>query len=430
MALKKIEKLLLKGGTIVGPSTKNHEQNDIIIINDKIDKIGNVEDKSFNGEIIDVTDNWIVPGLIDIHVHFREPGREDEETIESGCAAAMAGGFTAACPMPNTEPACDKQEIVEFLLKKAKDQLVDVYPIAAVTKNRAGKEITEMAELVNAGAVAFSDDGTPVYNSAVMRFALEYSSMYNVPIIDHCDDMDLFKGGHMNESAMSTKLGIPPIPPVGEDILIARDILLAQYTKGKVHIAHMSTKGGVDLVRKAKAEGISVTCEVAPHHLVLTDESLFNYNTNLKMNPPLRTQQDIEALWEGLKDGTIDAIASDHAPHSIEEKDVEFDAAPFGILGLETMLPIIITKIVNNGTLSLEDALEKMSVTPRKILNIPVPKIEEGERANMTIFNPTKTWTVDVNKFKSISKNAPYHGWDVTGKVTATINNGLYHINS
>ena len=427
--MKKIDKLLIKGGTIVGPTTKTHQTNDILIIKSKIAKIGVFEENSFDGEIIDASENWIVPGLIDMHVHFREPGREDEETVHTGCAAAMAGGFTAACPMPNTEPACDKQEVVEFLLNKAKNELVDVYPIAAVTKNRAGKEITEMAELVKVGAIAFSDDGTPVFNSLVMRSALEYSSMYNVPIIDHCDDMDLFKGGHMNESVMSTKLGIQPIPPVGEDILIARDILLAQYTGGKVHIAHMSTKGGVNLVRKAKAEGVQVTCEVAPHHLVLTDESLQNYDTNLKMNPPLRTRQDIEALWEGLKDGTIDAIASDHAPHSIEEKDVEFDAAPFGILGLETMLPIIISKIVNSGIISLEEAIEKMSIAPRKLLNLPIPKIAQGEKANLTIFNPTKTWTVDVNKFKSISKNAPYHGWELSGYVTATINKGQYNLN-
>jgi dihydroorotase len=223
-------------------------------------------------------------------------------------------------------------------------------------------------------------------------------------------------------------LGIKPIPRVGEDILIARDILLAKYTGGSVHIAHMSTKGGVDLVRKAKAEGVKVTCEVTPHHLVLSDDSLENYDTNLKMNPPLRTREDVESLWEGLKDGTIDVIASDHAPHSIEEKDVEFNAAPFGILGLETMLGVVITKVVNEGVISLEDAIEKMSITPRKILNLPVPQIKKGSDANMTIFNSTKNWTVDVLKFKSLSRNAPFHGWELFGFVTATINNGLYNL--
>ena len=427
--MKKIEKLLIKNGTIVDPVSKKKLTADILVKENKIKEIGQIDSDGFDGEILDAKDNWIVPGLIDIHVHFREPGREDEETVQSGCAAAMAGGFTAVCPMPNTDPACDKQEVVQFLKNKAKNELVDVFPIAAVTKKRAGKEITEMAELVKSGAVAFSDDGTPVFNSSVMRSALEYSSMYGVPIIDHCDDIDLFEGGHMNESFMSTKLGIKPIPSVGEDILIARDILLAKYTRGNVHIAHMSTKGGVDLVRKAKAEGVKVTCEVTPHHLSLSDDSLVNYDTNLKMNPPLRTKEDVEALWEGLKDGTIDVIASDHAPHSIEEKDVEFNAAPFGILGLETMLGIVITKVVNKGVISLEDAIEKMSITPRKLLNLPVPQIKKGSDANMTIFNPTKKWTVDVYKFKSLSRNAPFHGWELNGFVTATVNKGLFNLN-
>ncbi|NOY59106.1 MAG: dihydroorotase [Calditrichaeota bacterium] len=425
-SVKKSDKILLKGGDIVDPVSRKHEKLDVAIIDGHIDKLGVIDEKSFSGKVIDVSGCWIVPGLIDMHVHLREPGREDEETVHSGCAAAMAGGFTAVCTMPNTSPACDNQNVVQFIKERARDELVDIFPIAAVTKNRAGKEITEMGELVKTGVVAFSDDGAPVVHSAVMRHALEYSSMYNVPIIDHCDDMNLFEGGHINEGKMSTWLGIPPIPDVGEEILIARDILLAKYTGGKVHIAHISTKGGVELVRRAKEERINVTCEVTPHHLALTEDALVSYDTNLKMNPPLRTAEDVDALKEGLKDGTIDAIASDHAPHSIEEKDVEFDAAPFGIIGLETMLGVINTKIVMDGIITLEQAIEKMCVSPRKILNLPIPGIAEGEHANLTIFDPKKSWTVNLRAFKSLSRNSPFGGWKLNGFVKSVVNKGIY----
>ncbi len=428
--MKKSARVLFKGGEIVDPVSHKHEKLDVVIIDGHIDKLGIVDDNNFSGEVINVSGCWIVPGLIDMHVHLREPGREDEETVHTGCAAAMAGGFTAVCAMPNTNPACDNQNVVQFIKECARNELVDVFPIAAVTKNRDGKEITEMGELVRVGAVAFSDDGTPVVHSDVMRHALEYSGMYNVPIIDHCDDMDLFAGGHINEGKMSTRLGIPPIPDVGEEILIARDILLAKYTGGRVHIAHISTKGGVDLVRSAKAQGINVTCEVTPHHLTLTEERLVSYDTNLKMNPPLRTALDVEALKEGLKDGTIDAIASDHAPHSIEEKDVEFDTAPFGIIGLETMLGVINTKIVMDGIMTLEQALEKMCVSPRKILNLPLAKIKEGELANLTVFDPKKNWTVDLSAFRSRSRNSPYGGWKLHGFVRSVVNKGIYWENS
>jgi len=419
------DKILLKDGEILDLTTGKTQKADIVIVDGKIDKIGHVEEKSFVGKTYNIANHLIVPGLMDMHVHLREPGREDEETIESGCAAAMAGGFTAVCPMPNTTPACDTQEVVRFLKKKSENELVDIYPIAAVTKRREGKEITEMADLIRAGAVAFSDDGSPVYDASVMRHALEYSSMYDMPIIDHCEDLSLARGGHMNESKMSTKLGIQGIPNIAEDIMIARDIELARFIGGRVHIAHLSTRRGVELVRQAKNDGLPVTCEVTPHHLTLTDEMLIDYNTNLKMNPPLRTPEDVEALYEGLKDGTIDVIASDHAPHSIEEKDVEFDAAPFGILGLETMLGIILTKIVVKQIIPLEKALAKMSIQPRQILNIPIPQIEQGHPANLTIFHPQKEWIVDVSRFKSISKNAPYDGWTLKGRVFAVINKSL-----
>jgi dihydroorotase len=418
----KSKKLLFQGGTILDVEAKKEKIADILVINGKIEKIGKIKTADFDGRIIDVRDHFIAPGLIDMHVHLREPGREDEETIRSGCSAAAAGGFTAVCCMPNTEPACDKQEVVNFIKSAAQDLIVDVYPIAAVTKKRAGKEITEMAELVKAGAVAFTDDGNPVSDTSVMRRALEYSSMYGKPIIDHCEDPSLFAGGHMNEGLMSTKLGLPGIPDICESIMIARNISLSSFTGGRIHIAHISTKKGVDLIRAAKREGVQITCEVTPHHLTLTDEDLCDYSTNLKMNPPLRTAEDVHALHKGLADGTIDVIASDHAPHSIEEKDVEFLAAPFGIIGLETMLAVILTYIVRPGLLSLDEALFKMSITPRKILGIPIPKIRTGEQANFTVFHPEQEWTVDSSRFKSLSRNTPYNGSTLHGKVKGVYN--------
>jgi len=423
---KKIDKILLKGGEILDLETGGRRKLDMIIDKGRIAKMGPIDAKSFAGETLDIAGSVILPGLMDMHVHLREPGREDEETIASGCQAAMAGGFTAVCPMPNTDPPCDSQEVVRFMLKKAEGELVELYPVAAVTKKRAGKEITEMADLLRAGAVAFSDDGTPVYNSRVMRNALEYSRMYGIPIIDHCDDPYLLAGGHMNEGLMSTRLGISPIPDVGEEIMILRNIALARYTGGRVHVAHLSTRRGLQHIRRAKDEGIRISCEVTPHHLTLTDQDLIHFDTNKKMNPPLRTPEDVEALVEGLKDGTIDVIASDHAPHAIEEKDVEFAAAPFGITGLETMVGVVLSAVVARGTVPLHSALHKMSIAPRDILGIAKPKIAEGEQANLTLIDPEREWTFDVSKGYSRSANTPYHGWRLRGAVTGVFNKSLY----
>lgn len=414
------------GGEIFNLNLNKRERADLVVVNGKIDQIGDIDAKSFSGSVVDISGNLVVPGMMDMHVHLREPGREDEETVESGCAAAMAGGFTSVCAMPNTEPPCAKQEVVRFLKKKAESELVEVHPIAAVSKQRAGAEITEMAELIRAGAVAFSDDGAPVHNSAVMRRALEYSSMYQVPIINHCEDPHLFAGGNMNEGAVSTRLGLAGIPNAAEEIMIARDIALLRLTSGQVHIAHISTKNGVELVRRAKEDGLAISCEVTPHHLAFTDEALLNYDTNLKMNPPLRTVEDVAALQEGLRDGTIDVIASDHAPHSIEEKDVEFIAAPFGILGLQTMLGIVISKVVEAGVLTLSQALIKLSVGPRNILHLPLPKISKGEQADLTIFNPDKAWKVELSGIKSLSRNTPFIGWELKGAILGVLNKGLY----
>lgn len=423
--LKKADKHLFAGGTVIDPANGSNQQLDFIVVNGVIDKIGKIDQKNFNGQVIDVTGHIITPGLFDMHVHLREPGREDQETIASGCAAAMAGGFTEICSMPDTEPACDKQEVVRYIKKQADTELIDIHPIAAITKKRAGNEITEMAELKKAGAVAFSDAENPLVNSAVMRRSLEYSAMYNMPIIDHCEDLNLTVQGQMNESIVSTRLGMTPMPNASEEIMIARDIYLADLTGGRIHIAHISTKGGVELVRRAKDQGLRITCEVTPHQLVLTDEHLAGYDSHFKVNPPLRRPEDVEALKEGLKDGTIDVIASDHSPYSIEEKDVEFDAAPFGIIGLETMFGIIYTHIVKEGVLSLEKALSLMVRQPRKILNVPVPVIKEGESANMTIFNPDKKVKIERAKLKSKSKNTPFDGWSFYGPITCVVNKGL-----
>jgi dihydroorotase len=423
--LQKTSKILLQGGEVLDLADGRRQPLDLLILDGRIARIGADLTADYEGELLDLRGQVIVPGLLDMHVHLREPGREDEETVESGCAAAMAGGITAVCAMPNTDPACDSQEVVRFLKKRAEEQLVELFPIAAVTKKREGVEITEMAELARAGAVAFSDDGSPVKSAAVMRRALEYSSMYEIPVIDHCEEPELAAGGHMHEGWMSTRLGLPGIPDIAEAVMIARDLALAEFTGGHIHIAHISTAKGVELVRRAKENGVKVTCEVTPHHLALTDETLDKYDTNLKMNPPLRSRTDVEALFIGLRDGTIDVIASDHAPHSIEEKEVEFQAAPNGILGLETMLGIVLAKMVTEGELPLHAALEKMILAPRRVLNLPLPLIKEGAAANLAFFAPEEHWTVAAKKLKSRSRNMPYEGWHLPGKVCGVINRGL-----
>ncbi len=422
--LGKSDLVCLRNGEIVDLIHSRRQKADIVIRGEKIDFIGTINTSEFRGEIIDISNCIVVAGLCDMHVHLREPGREDEETVESGCTAAMAGGFTGVAAMPNTDPPCDNHEIVNFLFDRARSQLVEVYPVAAITKKRAGKEITEMAELVKAGVVAFSDDGTSVADSGVMRRALEYASMYETLIIDHSEDLSLAAGGHMNEGMISTRLGIAGIPTTAEDVMVARNIGLLRFCGGFLHIAHISSDKSVEMVRRAKDEHLCISCEVTPHHLMFSDEDLIHYDTNLKMNPPLRPPAIIERLKAGLADGTIDVIASDHAPHSIEEKDVEFDAAPFGITGLETMVGVIITEIVNSGILSLEEAFYKMSIAPRKLLRLDIPEIKEGKRANLSIIEPAKAWTVDTGRQKSLSRNTPYDAMTLTGGIRAVINRG------
>ncbi len=418
-------KLLIKNTTIVNPEQELNEVSDILIEDGVIKKIGGVtaaEEKEC--KVIDHEGMVTAPGFFDMHVHLREPGREDKETVKTGCNAAAAGGFTGVACMPNTTPSIDSAETVRFILDKAKGHLVDVSPIGAVTKNREGEALAPMSELYEAGVKAFSDDGTAVKTAFVLKSAFEYASMFDAPIIEHCEDETLADGA-MNEGEVSTMLGLPPLPSVSEDLIVMRDIQMAEYTGGKIHIAHISTKGAVELVRAAKAKGVKITAEVTPHHFTLTDEALKMYDTNYKMSPPLRNAEDVAAIIEGLKDGTIDAIASDHAPHTLEEKEREFIYAPNGILGLETMLGLTTNELLHKGHITLERMVELLAINPRKIMNIPVPQIKVGEVANLTVFRKDEIWTVDVKQFKSKSRNSPFDKKLLNGKPALAINKGV-----
>jgi dihydroorotase len=419
-------KLLLKGGRLIDPPTGRDSVVDILVVDGRIEQIG----PSVNAtaaQVIDLKGKVIAPGFIDMHVHLRQPGFEYKETIQTGCTSAAAGGFTAVCCMPNTNPPIDDESVINLIqaeARKALGGLIDVYPVAAVSVGRKGEHLAPLAELAAAGAIAFTDDGDPVFDAEIMRRALEYARMYNRPVIQHAQDMPMTKGGVMNEGFEATALGLGGMPAAAEEIVVARDIHLAEYTGGQYHVAHISTAGAVELVRQAKARGLQVTCEVTPHHFTLTDEAVRSYNTNTKMNPPLRTKEDVEAIKAGLKDGTIDVIATDHAPHSFDEKQVEYQAAPFGIVGLETSLGLAISELVAKNVLSLPQMIEKLSVNPRRILHLPVIKIAEGETANLTIFDPAAQWTVDTQYFKSRSKNSPFGGYRLTGKPVGVLNKG------
>ena len=416
-------KVLLKGMRILNPAQKIDQEGDLLINNGMIEKTGDIDAKKEKPDKeYDFTGKVCVPGLYDMHVHLREPGREDKETVITGCNGAAAGGFTGIACMPNTTPAIDSAEVIGLIKKQAAGHLVDVHPVGAVTKDRAGESLAPIAELSNAGAVAFSDDGVAVKTSSILRNAFEYCSMYNAPIIEHCEDESLSDGA-MNEGFVSTQLGMPPLPSVSEDLIVARDILMAEYINGRIHIAHISTKRSVQLVREAKSRGVKVTAEVTPHHFSLTDESLKSFDTNFKMSPPLRTQDDVDEIIAGLKDGTIDCIASDHAPHTIEEKEVEFIYAPNGILGLETQVGLALSELYHKKHLTIEQLVEKLSINPRKILNLKVPEISEGAMANLTILDLDEVWTVNVAGFKSKSRNSPFDKRLLTGKSVAALNN-------
>jgi dihydroorotase len=366
----------------------------------------------------------LTPGLIDMHVHFREPGQEYKETIASGCRAAAAGGFTAVCTMPNTIPVNDNAEITRFILSQADKACgVRVYPVAAVSKSLSGNALSEFGELKDAGVVAVTDDGKPVTNSLLMRRAMEYAGGLGLPVISHCEDMELAHGGAMNEGTVATRLGLSGIPNAAETIMVLRDIALCELTGTRLHIAHVSTRESVRAIRNAKKHGIPVTAETAPHYFTLTDEAVRDYRTHAKMNPPLRTQQDVDAICEGLADGTLDAIATDHAPHSPVEKEVEFDQAANGIIGLETALALGL-RLVESGVLSLTGLIEKMSTHPARILGLP-SGLSIGQPADITIVDPDRIWTVDARNFQSISRNTPFDGWTLKGQAVLTMVNGI-----
>ncbi len=379
--------------------------------------------------VVEAKEMVCLPGLFDMHVHLREPGQEYKETIETGTNAAANGGFTGVCCMPNTIPSIDNAPTVEYIMNRGKTTLTEVYCCGAITKDRAGKELAPMVELLEHGALMFSDDGACVSNPEMMRRAFEYIAPYDGLLSQHCEEHALTEGFAMNEGAVSSVLGLRGYPTVAEEVIVARDIMLAAYCGNRrYHVSHLSTKGSVELVRAAKQRGQRVTCEVTPHHFVLTDEAVRHYDTNAKMNPPLRTQADVEAIIEGIKDGTVDAIATDHAPHAVHEKELEFQLAANGILGLETSLGLAMTYLVHAGHISLARLVELMSVNPRTILRLPEIRIQVGSQANCTIIAPNKEWTVDVKKTRSKSVNTPFQGFVLKGKPIYAINRGkLWH---
>jgi dihydroorotase len=419
------QKLLIKNGRVIDPANGIDEMRSIGVENGQIVLCAKEVPTDFGAqEEIDASGMWVVPGLMDMHVHLREPGREDKETIETGTLAACAGGFTSVACMPNTNPVLDEESKIRYVVQRAQDSVCRVYPVGSITKGLLGEELSPFGEMVRAGARAVSDDGKSVRKADIMKNALNYSKSFHIPVICHCEDSDLARGGHMNEGAMSTLLGVWGMPSVAEEIVVARDIMLAAYTGARVHIAHVSTAGSVRLVRDAKKLGVQVTCETCPHYIALTEDDLSAYDTNRKMNPPLRTRLDQEALWAGLADGTIDVIASDHAPHVSEEKDVEFDAAAFGVIGLETSLAIAMTYLIEKDILLPSELVEKMSLTPNRILGLPGGTLSKGSVADVTIIDPNARWIVDSSTFYSKGRNTPFNGFDLHGFARYTILSG------
>jgi dihydroorotase len=418
-------KMLLKGGRVVDPANQIDGVRDVLIDNGVIVRVG-TSLPADGAEVFEVPADVVVcPGLIDMHVHLREPGQEHKETIATGTAAAVAGGFTAVACMPNTDPINDQASITEFMIARAKEAgLARVYPIGAVTRGSKGEQLAEIGELKAAGCVAVSDDGRPVATALLMRRALEYTNMLGIPVVNHCEDQSLKADGVAHEGYHASRLGLRGIPGEAEEIMIERDITLAGLTGGRVHICHLSTRGSLRAVRAGKARGIKVTCEVTPHHFVLTDEALAGYDTNVKMNPPLREAADRDEMIRGLVDGSIDAIATDHAPHHADEKGVEFDLAPFGITGLETCVPLTFDRLVHPGVITLARAIELLSINPAKILNVPGGTLSEGAAADITLLAPDLVATIDPAKSRSRSRNTPFGGWTLRGGVAATIVGG------
>lgn len=413
--------LLIKNGRVIDPTQGLDEVLDIVVANGLVKEIGKGLTLPAGAKVVDASGKYVLPGLIDMHVHLRDPGLEYKEDISSGTRAAAAGGFTSVCCMPNTKPVIDNKAIAGYVISKAKEAgFCNVFPVGTITYGMNGERMAEMGELKEAGCVAVSDDGKPVVSSELMRRSLQYAHGMGIMVISHAEDLSLVGEGVMNEGFTSTEIGLKGIPRVAEDIATARDVLLAEYTAAPIHIAHVSTKGSVRIIRAAKARGVKVTCETAPHYFTLTDDAVRGYNTNAKMNPPLREADDVTAIKEGLQDGTIDCIATDHAPHHLDEKDVEFDAALNGIIGLETSLPLSL-RLVTDGVLTLSQLVEKMTCNPANILSLARGTLKAGAVADITIVDPLEEWTVTAEKLHSKSKNSPFLQQQMVGKAVTTI---------
>ena len=420
--------ILIRGGRVIDPANGVDAAADVLLLEGRVTAVGPGLARE-DAEVLDAAGCVVAPGLVDLHVHLREPGREDVETIATGARAAAAGGFTSVCAMPNTDPVTDNQAAVGFIVSQArKAGGARVYPIGAVSLGQRGEQLAEFGELVGAGAVAVSDDGRPVATAHLMRTALEYALTFGIPVIDHCEDVSLSAGGAMHEGLVSTRLGLKGIPRAAEDVIVARDLALAALTGGHVHLAHVSTAGAVAMIREAKARGVRVTAEATPHHLALTDEACAAYDTNAKMNPPLRESGDVAALRAGLADGTIDCIATDHAPHHYDAKEQEFDHAPFGVAGLETALGIAITELVDGGVLGLPALLRCLTSRPAEVAHLPAGTLTPGAPADVVVFDPAAEWTVDPARFFSKSRNTPFARRRLKGVVRWTIvGGGIVH---
>jgi dihydroorotase len=418
-----VRTIQIAGGRIIDPSQEIDRIGDLWLSRGRVLPVGEGYEEA--EIVIDARGLIVCPGLIDAHVHLREPGNEEDETIATGAEAALAGGVTSVACMPNTIPALDTQGAAEFVILQAqRARKAQVYPVGAVSKGRRGEELAELGQLVDGGAVAFTDDGAPVASASLMRRALEYSKMFDKPIMQHCQVPELTVGGVMNEGFESMRLGLGGMPAAAEDIMVARDIRLAEITGGRLHIQHISTARSVELVREGKRRGVRVTAEACPHHFTLTDERLRSFDSNYKMNPPLRTWSDVEAVIGGLKDGTIEIIATDHAPHAPEKKMRELDQAPFGIIGLETLIPITVHGLIEPGHLTWPEAIRKLTINPAQLLGIPKGTLRPGADADVTIIDPEARWTIDPSQFRSRSRNTPYGGWEVRGRAHTVIVGG------